>query len=224
MFLMTLAAAWSCSMPTHAADSEDLPKPTTDLPAPSADETSRTAVFAGGCFWCTEAAFEQLDGVTDVVSGYAGGTKKDAHYETVGVGGTGHAESIKITYDPRKITYGELLRVLFTISEPTIKDKQGPDAGHQYRMAVFYANDDEKRVAEAYIRQLTDAKAFGGQKIQTTVEPLGDGFFPAEDYHQDYVAHHPDQPYVRAWSIPKVNKLREHFPTELKGATTRASK
>ena len=212
--LMSLVALACSSSPAMAVS--DLPKPATDLPAASTGET-RTAVFAGGCFWCVEAVFEQLDGVTDVVSGYAGGKKQDAQYETVGSGRTNHAESVKITYDPSKISYGELLRVLFTVSEPTLKDGQTPDFGHQYRMAVFYENDDQKRVAEAYIKQLNDAKIFD-KPIATTVEPLGEGFFEAEAYHQDFVAHHPDHPYVQQWSVPKLQKVRDHFASELKSA------
>lgn len=192
-----------------------LPKPALDLPPAKEGETLRTTVFAGGCFWCTEAAFEQLDGVTDVVSGYCGGSKATADYQTVGSGSTGHAEAIRITYDPRKITYAQLLHVLFTISEPTVKDKQGPDAGTQYRMAVFFANEEEKKVATAYIEQLTQAKVYD-KPIATTVEPIGVGFFEAEKYHQDYVRHNPDQPYVRAWSLPKAAMVRELFPNEVK--------
>ena len=209
------AALMSCARPlAAAADVKALPKPNTDLPAPSAGEKTRTAIFAGGCFWCVEAAFESLKGVSDVTSGYAGGTKETANYERYHE--SNHAEVVKITYDPHVITYAQLLQVLFTISEPTVKDKQGPDAGHQYRMAVFYENDEQKKVAEAYIKQLTDAKAFGDEPIVTTVESMPEGFFPAEDYHQNYVEHHPDQPYVRAWSIPKLEKLRAAFPDLIK--------
>jgi peptide-methionine (S)-S-oxide reductase len=208
-------AALSCNVSSHAA--ADLPKPKVDLPAPSEGETTRTAVFAGGCFWCTEAVFEQLKGVTDVVSGYAGGTKETATYETYM--NTNHAEAIKITYDPRQITYGELLRVLFAISDPTQPEGQGPDLGHQYRFAIFYENDDQKRVAEAYIKQLSEAHVFE-RPIVATVEPMPQGFIAAEGYHQDYVAHHPDHPYVRRWSVPKLRKLREHFREDLKSPDT----
>ena len=204
----------ACSGPARAAaDAKPLPRPASDLPAPAAGEKTRTAVFAGGCFWCAEAAFESLKGVQDVTSGYAGGTKDTATYERYHE--SNHAEAVKITYDPRVITYAQLLQVLFTISEPTVKDKQGPDAGHQYRMAVFYQDDDQKKVAEAYVRQLTDAKVFD-DPIVTTVEPMPEGFFPAEDYHQNYVEHHPDHPYVRAWSIPKLEKLRACFAELIK--------
>jgi peptide-methionine (S)-S-oxide reductase len=208
--MLTAFGTVACARPVHAAD---LPKPAQDLPAGKPGEM-RTAVFAGGCFWCTEAVFEQLVGVTSVVSGYAGGTKQDADYKKVSDGRTDHAESIQITYDPSKITYGQLLRVFFTVIDPTTKDYQGPDHGRQYRSAIFYANDDEKRVADAYIRQLTDAKAFD-KPIVTTLEPLA-GFFPAEEYHQDFVKLHPDHPYVQQWSVPKVQKLRKEFPDQLK--------
>jgi peptide-methionine (S)-S-oxide reductase len=212
MFGLTFGA-FACNRPLHAA--ADLPKPAVDLPAGKEGET-RTAVFAGGCFWCTEGAFEQLAGVTNVVSGYAGDTKDKADYERVSSGTTNHAESIQITYDPSKISYGELLRVLFTISDPTAKDYQGPDHGHQYRSAIFYENDDQKRVAEAYIKQLTDAKVFD-RPFVTTLEPLGQ-FYPAEQYHQDYAKLHPNDPYIRQWYYPKVEKLHEHFAGELKDA------
>src|SRR5829696_7657871 len=162
-FAIVLSLIASCTRSAHAADAPTLPKPVTDLPAPKDGETTRTAVIAGGCFWCVEAALEQLKGVSDVVSGYAGGTKETANYQEYA--STGHVEVVKITYDPRVITYADLLHVLFTISEPTVKNKQGPDAGPQYRMAVFYANDDEKYVAESYIKQLTDAKSFGDKPI-----------------------------------------------------------
>lgn len=211
MAKLSLAALLGMAESVGAA----LPKAEVDLPAPTQQETTRTAVFAGGCFWCTEAAFEQLEGVKEVVSGYAGDKKETATYETVCSGSTKHAEAIRIVYDPHKITYGELLRVLFTISEPTVKDRQGPDSGHQYRMAVFYQNEDERKAAQAYIEQLTKARIYD-RPIVTTVEPLTYGFFDAEQYHQDYVKNHPNQPYVRAWSLPKMAKVREAFPDELK--------
>src|SRR3954471_20387024 len=142
-----------------AKAAEQLPKPASDLPAAKAGET-RTVVFAGGCFWCTEGAFLQFRGVKAVVSGYAGGTKETADYQTVCTGATKHAEAIKITYDPSVITYSQLLQIFFTEHDPTTKDRQGNDVGHQYRSAIFYANDEEKKVAGDYIKQLNDAKAF----------------------------------------------------------------
>lgn len=203
--------AMSCSRPTLAAD---LPAPAVDLPPAAENETSRTAVFAGGCFWCTEAVFEALDGVSAVVSGYAGGTKETANYKLVSDGKTDHAEVIEITYDPRKISYGKLLQVFFATHDPTTKDRQGPDWGRQYRSAVFYANEDEKRVAAAYIAQLDEAKAFPA-KIVTTLEPL-EAFYAAEQYHQDFVQRNPEHPYVRAWALPKIEKVKKHFPDEKK--------
>ena len=176
-----------------------------------------TAIVAGGCFWCTEAVFDQLDGVKDVVSGYAGGTKETADYKKVSTGDTDHAEAIRITYDPSKITFGQLLRVFFATHDPTTKDSQGPDHGRQYRSAIFYANDEEKAVSEAYIKQLTDAKAYG-DPIVTTLEPLKE-FYPAEEYHQDFVQRNPNQGYVRAVAMPKVLKVQMKFKDLLKPAT-----
>ena len=161
-----------------------------------------------------EGVFEHVEGVKQVISGYAGGSKEDADYEKVSSGSTNHAESIQITYDPSKITYGELLHIFFSVFDPTTKDYQGPDHGHQYRTAIFFANDDQRRVADAYIKQLTDAKVFDAP-IVTTVEPLTE-FYPAEAYHQDYVKNHPDDPYVRQWYYPKLKKLEDHFAGELK--------
>ena len=210
MFALAFAAR-AYARADHTTD--ELPKPAADLPAGKEGE-KRTAVFAGGCFWCTEAVFEQLVGVGDVTSGYAGGTEETADYELVSQGNTDHAESIRITYDPSKISYGELLRVFFTVVDPTTKDAQGPDHGRQYRSAIFYANDDEKRVAEAYVKQLTDAKLFKAP-IVTTLEPLK-GFYPAEQYHQNYVTCNPNNPYVQQFAIPKVLKVKEKFKDEAK--------
>jgi peptide-methionine (S)-S-oxide reductase len=205
MLLLSLAM-WSCERPTHAA--ADLPRPAEDLPVAETSEP-RTAVFAAGCFWCVEAVFEMLDGVSDVVSGYAGGTKETATYRQVSSGRTDHAEVVQITYDPSKITYGQLLRVFFATHDPTTKDRQGPDQGRQYRSAIFYANEDEKRIAAAYIRQLTEAQAFS-RPIVTTLEPL-EAFYPAEDYHQDFVTQNPLHPYVQQWAVPKVEKVQKQF-------------
>jgi methionine-S-sulfoxide reductase len=168
--------------------------------------TTKTAVLAGGCFWCTEAAFEQLEGVLDVTSGYIGGSRETANYRTVCGGDTGHAEAIRITYDPAKISYETLLDVFFDAHDPTQLDRQGNDVGTQYRSAVFYADDDERQRAEAKIRALHDKHAFPGP-IVTTLEPLGE-FYPAEDYHQDYARLNPEQPYIQSVSTPKVCKVR----------------
>jgi peptide methionine sulfoxide reductase msrA/msrB len=166
-----------------------------------------TAVFAGGCFWCTEAVFQELEGVLDVTSGYTGGSKETANYRRVCQGDTGHAESIRITYDPRRITYDKLLDVFFDAHDPTQLDRQGNDVGTQYRSAIFYAGDDERRAAEAKIASLTAKGAFH-RPIATTLEPFAE-FFPAEQYHQDYVQKHPDEPYIQSQAVPKVCKVRE---------------
>lgn len=173
-----------------------------------------TAVFAGGCFWCTEAVFEELEGVIEAISGYAGGTKETANYKAVSTGRTGHAEAIAITYDPRKISYEQLLQVFFATHDPTTKDRQGNDVGPQYRSAIFYANEQEKELAAAFIQDLTDAKAFS-QPIVTTLEPLT-AFYPAENYHQNFVCYNPNQGYVRMVAMPKVKKVREKFQSLLK--------
>ncbi len=193
---------------------EKLPAPTGDAAANEDNLTEAHAVLAGGCFWCVEAVFEQLDGVTDVVSGYAGGTADSADYRKVASGQTDHAEVVRITYDPRKTTYGDLLRVFFATHDPTTLNRQGPDRGRQYRSAVFYESIDQKQIAAAYMQQLTDAGAFD-DPIVTTLEPL-EAFYIAEDYHQDYVQHHPNEPYVRYNALPKVEKVRKQFGDQLK--------
>jgi peptide-methionine (S)-S-oxide reductase len=170
-----------------------------------------TAVLAGGCFWGVEAVYEHIKGVTEVVSGYAGGDAKTAVYEMVGTGGTGHAEAVRVTYDPAVISYGELLRVFFSVvHDPTQLNRQGPDVGPQYRSAIFYGSEEQRKAAGAYIEQLAAAKTFP-RKIVTQVAPLR-GFFPAEDYHQDFMAKHPDHPYIVYHDVPKVQHLKEMFP------------
>ena len=166
-----------------------------------------TAVFAGGCFWCTEAAFEQLAGVLDVTSGYAGGSAETANYRAVCNGDTGHAEVIRITYDPAKISFDQLLAVFFDAHDPTQLNRQGNDIGTQYRSAIFYADEAQRQTAQAKIDQLNSAKAFP-RSIVTTLEPLT-AFYPAEDYHQDYARLNPDQPYIQSVSVPKVCKVRD---------------
>ena len=212
MSLTTLLGLTACERPAHAA-AGDLPKPAVDL-TPKPDQAEATAVFAGGCFWCTEAVFEPLHGVLDVTSGYSGGSKETANYKAVCNGDTGHAESIRITYDPRKISYGALLRVFFSTHNPTTKDRQNYDTGTQYRSAIFYQSADEKRVAEAYIKQLDDTHAFP-DKIVTTLEPFK-AFYVAEDYHQDFARKNPNQGYVRQWALPKVEKVFTHFKDQVK--------
>lgn len=202
---------------SHSSHStEALPKPAVDLPADKSGSPA-TAVFAGGCFWCTEGVMRQFNGITEVVSGYAGGTKETADYETVSGGRTDHAEAIKITYDPTKITYGDLLQIFFTAIDPTQKDGQGPDRGRQYRSVIFYENDDQKSVAEAYIKQLNDAKLFN-KPIAATVDKLP-AFYAAEDYHQNYVPTHLNNPYVQQCSLPEIARVREIFKDRLKSTT-----
>lgn len=189
------------------------PDPALDLPAGGAGE--RTAVLGGGCFWCTEAVFKELTGVRGVRPGYAGGSEATADYRSVCSGTTGHAEVIGITYDPSAISFGALLRVFFSVAhDPTQLNRQGNDRGPQYRSAIFYADAEEKRVAEAYIAQLDAAGVFPAP-IVTTVEPL-ETFYEAEDYHLDYAARNPSQPYIQHVSTPKVEKLRKSYPEKLK--------
>ena len=168
----------------------EFPAPTVDIPGA---RTQSVAVFAGGCFWGVEAVFERLKGVSDVVSGYAGGNQSTAHYEMVGTGRTGHAESVQVTFDPSQISYGKLLQVFFSVAhDPTQLNRQGPDEGTQYRSSIFYTSEEQKRVAEAYIQQLNGAKVFR-HPIVTQVVPLK-GFYAAEEYHQNYIEHIPTIP------------------------------
>ena len=172
----------------------------------------QTAVIAGGCFWGIQAVFQHVKGVTRAVSGYSGGSSSTAEYEVVSTGETGHAESVKITYDPSQVTYGQLLRVFFSVAhDPTQLNRQGPDSGTQYRSAIFFTNDEQKKIAEAYIAQLNQAKVFS-RDIVTQVVPLK-GFYPAEEYHQNYATRHPDDPYIVFNDAPKVEQLRELLPT-----------
>lgn len=188
-------------------DAKEFPSSAVDLVDSS---TSRSIVLAGGCFWCTEAVFELIPGVSDVVAGYSGDTKETANYERVCTGATNHAEAIRITYNPQVVSYGQLLKVFFSLAhDPTTLNRQGNDEGRQYRSAIFYANDDEKRVAEAYIRQLNDAKAFGSP-IVTTLEKL-DAFYEAEKYHQDYARENPNQGYIVQAAAPKVQKTKAYL-------------
>ena len=187
-----------------------LPDPAVDA-AKTADKRAATAVFAGGCFWGVEAVFKHVKGVTSAVSGYAGGSAKTAHYEIIGMGLTGHAESVQVTYDPSQISYGQLLRVFFSVDhDPTQLNRQGPDAGTQYRSAIFYADPEQQRIAQAYIDQLSKAKTFA-RPIVTQLTPLN-AFYPAEDYHQDYLAKHPESMYIVINDMPKLNNLRQEFP------------
>ena len=187
-----------------------MPEPAVDAPRASVP-SQQTAVLSGGCFWGVQAVFQHVKGVISATSGYSGGSKKTAEYEIVSTGETGHAESVQIVYDPSQITYGELLRVFFSVAhDPTQLNRQGPDEGTQYRSSIFYNNDEQKRIAEAYIAQLDSAKVFP-RPIVTKVVPL-QAFYQAEPYHQNYAALHPNQPYIMFNDAPKVDHLRQEFP------------
>ena len=190
--------------------SAPVPAPRVDTPLASVSARD-TAVLAGGCFWGLEGVFEHLQGVVSVVSGYTGGSVVRPSYETVSSGRSGHAESVRIVYDPSRLSYGKLLQVFFSVAhDPTQLDRQGPDVGPQYRSAIFFANPDQKRIAEAYVAQLRAGRVFP-RPIVTQLVRLG-AFYPAEDYHQDYMAHHPDALYIVINDAPKVAKLRRDFP------------
>jgi len=190
------------------------PDPAIDTSAGNA-HGKETAVLAGGCFWCTEAVFEQLEGVHKVVAGFAGGDAASANYEIVSAGRTNHAESVEITYDPMKISYGTLLKVFFSVAhDPTQLNRQGPDTGRQYRSAIFYRDDEQKRIAEAYIKQLSRMQVFQ-QPIVTEVTPLK-GFYPAGEHHQNFCSRNPNNPYVITNSVPKLDKLKKQEPALLK--------
>ena len=186
------------------------------VPAPAVDETAsaatETAVLAGGCFWGVQGVFQHVEGVKNAVSGYAGGEKDTAEYEKVGRGWTHHAESVRITYDPSKITYGRLLQIYVSVAhDPTQLNRQGPDSGTQYRSTIFPTNDEQAKVAKAYIEQLDAANTFG-RKLATTIEP-GKPFYAAEGYHQDYLTLNPRQPYIVFNDLPKIEALKQMFPS-----------
>ncbi|MBK1721208.1 peptide-methionine (S)-S-oxide reductase MsrA [Thiocystis violacea] len=208
MALSALAAAATLMVLTSASGANALPDPKVDeTPTPG----SETAVLGGGCFWGVEAVFEHVRGVSDVISGYAGGDADSATYREVSSGRTGHAESVRITYDPSQVTYGQLLKVFFEVAhDPTELNRQGPDRGTQYRSAIFYANEEQKRIAEAYIRQI-DAAGVYPDPIVTQITPLA-GFYTAEDYHQDYLPRHPTQPYILINDQPKLTELERRLP------------
>jgi peptide-methionine (S)-S-oxide reductase len=196
LFLVVALGAWA-----------SFPEP----PAEATPEGTQIAVLAGGCFWGMEGVFERLNGILDVVSGYSGGDQSTAHYELVGRGNTGHAESVQIKYDPTKISYGTLLKVYFSVAhDPTQLNYQGPDHGPQYRSAIFYTNAEQKRVAEEYIRLLGQADVYRS-RIVTQVVPLK-AFYPAEDYHQDFMDRNPTYPYILYWDVPKVRHLQQEWP------------
>ncbi|PXX12139.1 peptide-methionine (S)-S-oxide reductase MsrA [Mycolicibacterium moriokaense] len=207
---VALFAAHDEPWPSRANASAAIPGPVFDEPAGNPG-TSETAVLAGGCFWGVQGVYQHVKGVSSAVSGYAGGDASTAHYETVGTGSTGHAESVRITYDPTQVTFGQLLHIFFAVAtDPTELNRQGPDVGSQYRSAIFPQNDIQKKVADAYIAQLNQAKVFDAPVVTRTERDSG--FFPAEDYHQDYLNSNPTAPYIAINDMPKLDNLRQVFP------------
>jgi peptide-methionine (S)-S-oxide reductase len=205
---VVLGGVVACNTGARAATA--VPNPVIDAALATA-KGQQTAVISGGCFWGIQAVFQHVKGVISATSGYSGGSADTAQYEIVSGGDTGHAESVKIVYDPSQITYGQLLRVFFSVAhDPTELNRQGPDTGTQYRSSIFYGDDEQKKIAAAYIAQLDKAKVFP-HPIVTQVVPLK-AFYPAEAYHQDYAAHHPSNPYIVFNDAPKVANLRQQFP------------
>ena len=225
MLTRTLTSALSLLLGA-AAHAAPLPTPAVDAPRASKAGTE-TAVFAGGCFWGVEAVFRHVKGVQSAVSGYAGGRTKNPSYEDVTTGMTGHAESVEVKFDPSQVTYGELLRVFMSVAhDPTELNRQGPDVGTQYRSAIYFTGDEQKKIAQAYVAQLDAARAYKG-KIVTELAPLT-VFYPAEAYHQDYLARHPTQPYIVYNDLPKLEALKKEYPSMTRAqpirGTTVASK
>jgi peptide-methionine (S)-S-oxide reductase len=208
--LLTAAAAFVGLARPFAEEAAVIPPPAVDEPL-ATHSGSETAVFAGGCFWGVQGVFQHVNGVANAESGYAGGEEKTARYETVGTGRTGHAESVRITFDPSKISYGRLLQIYFSVAhDPTEINRQGPDTGTQYRSAIFPASERQAEVARAYIAQLDAAHVFQ-KPIATTIEP-GKNFYPAEEYHQNFMTLHPNYPYIVVNDLPKVENLKRLFP------------
>jgi peptide-methionine (S)-S-oxide reductase len=218
--LFCAAALGACAPSWADEPARALPAPTVDMPASHA--TSETAVLAGGCFWGMEGVFEHVRGVTRVRSGYSGGQAVTAHYEIVSTGVTGHAESVEIVFDPRIISYGQILRLYFSVAtDPTQLNRQGPDTGTQYRGDIFVANADQERVARAYIAQLTNAHTYA-HPIVTRVDRLTQ-FYPAEAHHQDFLELNPDYPYIVYNDLPKLANLQRLFPSMYRTTTTRVA-
>lgn len=210
LLAVSLVALIVVAFSVHAAPTAPIPAATADLTL-AAKPGKQKAVFAGGCFWGTQSVFERVKGVLHTTVGYAGGTEETATYAQVTTETTGHAESVEIEYDPSKITYGQLLRIFFSVAhDPTQKNRQGPDVGPSYRSEIFYLNDDQKRIANAYIEQLDAAHVYA-KPIVTEVAPLN-GFYRAEDYHQDYAYYNPNNPYIQVCDRPKIEALKEQFP------------
>jgi peptide-methionine (S)-S-oxide reductase len=208
--LVMALATFVLSCGVQADTPKEIPAPAVDTPAAEAGGP-QVAVVAGGCFWGLQGMFEHVKGVTKVVAGYSGGDKATAHYEMVGTETTGHAESVEITFDPKQISYGQLLRLFFSVAhDPTQLNRQGPDRGPSYRSEIFYATPAQERVARAYLAQLTAAKTFA-QPIATKIEALK-AFYAAEDYHQDYLIHNPTQPYIVYNDLPKIDALKRIYP------------
>jgi peptide-methionine (S)-S-oxide reductase len=210
LLALTLATfGLSCGANADAVN-KTIPAPEVDTPAAEAAKP-QVAVLAGGCFWGLQGMFEHVQGVTRVVAGYSGGDKATAHYELVGTERTGHAESVEITFNPKQISYGQLLRLFFSVAhDPTELDRQGPDRGPSYRSEIFFTSPSQERIARAYVQQLTKAKVFASP-IVTKIEPLK-GFYAAEDYHQDYLIHNPQQPYIVYNDLPKIEALKQVYP------------
>ena len=207
---LAAAALLGYAVPSFAEASRRVPSPTVDLIAAPTAKTE-SAVFAGGCFWGVQGVFQHVKGVSNALSGYAGGPAKMARYEDVGSGRTGHAEAVRITYDPQQVSYGKLLQIYFSVAhDPTELNRQGPDTGTQYRSTVFAENAEQARIAKDYIAQLNQTKTYG-KPLATTVE-LSKPFYVAEDYHQDYLTLHPNQPYIAINDLPKLDELRKLFP------------
>jgi peptide-methionine (S)-S-oxide reductase len=215
--IVAVALGLYSSVPTSAVAAETA----VVIPAPSVDNPKvsgplQTAVVAGGCFWGVQGVYEHVGGVHKVLSGYSGGDKATAEYETVSSGRTGHAESVQISFDPKGISYGEILHIYFSVvHDPTQVNRQGPDTGTQYRSNIFYASESQKNIAQAYIAQLDKAKVFG-RAIVTRVDPLK-GFYPAEDYHQDFLINNPQNPYIVINDVPKIQNLKKVFPAYYRG-------
>jgi peptide-methionine (S)-S-oxide reductase len=187
------------------------PDPAVDNKGTAGGSGKQTAVLAGGCFWCVEAVFQQIEGVEKVVSGYSGGDAASAHYEIVSTGKTGHAESVQVTYDPRKISYGQVLKVFFSVAhDPTELNRQGHDVGTQYRSAIFYSSPEQKKIAEAYIAQLNKAGIYRAPIVTQVVELKS--FYPAEEHHQNFCRRNPTNPYVMSVAMPKVEKVAKEVP------------
>jgi len=218
---LAVAAIGLGILPSSAESAKVVPPPAVDAPAGQA--ASDVVVLAGGCFWGVQGVFQHVDGVSSAVSGYAGGAQAAASYDKVTSGRTGHAEAVRITYDPRKVSLGRLLQIYFSVvHDPTQLNRQGPDVGTQYRSTIFPTNDEQARLAKAYIDQLDQARVYGA-KVVTTIEP-GQAFYPAEAYHQDYMTLHPRQPYIAMHDLPKVDALKRLFPQAYRAEPALVSK